>query len=657
VTKAARAPSSKPAPGSSASALVGAIVRVERRLRFQRALNAASLAGVMSLSLLGPALLYVRQHAWSESQRLGLLAAAGLFSLAAAAAAALRPVPRLGVARAIDRAHELSDLSASAWTFAQLSAAQRTPFMRATLARAEARAQGVEAAKVWPLRWPGTLLAWPLLALGVLWVYRQPVPPPVPRAAQRALPARLLPRSEVDAELGSLARTPAAADDASLRAVSDEFERLLSLVARQDIDRLQLLRALNELEAQLSAASEHSAEQQAELLELGRALAEAAATQQLGAALANGDLSAGRAALQTLARRVGTERQAHDLARLRAALRDALGKQAQARRLSMQEARRSLDSLLHKRRAEEAAESPAQRLTAKRQLDELLRQERAERQTGSARPPERELDRLERELSQAAAEQPSAEPAAPDQTGAAQTGAAQTAPNQAGANDTARAARELESAADTLRRMQRATQHDRALERLSERVAELRQRLAEQAAAAQPGAATDRGAQAAAGARQLTLDEFQKRARGEQAQVTGPGEPGEPRSGSVSRDGKPGEPPLGAAIQPTPLERRAGSPENAPSAEGSVQHGNASSSGEADVDSALAGVMGRGPSRRTVIYNAAAQGFGTRGYEKVHADYRDHAEAELEREPLPAGYRYYVRRYFQLIQPKEDSHE
>jgi hypothetical protein len=100
-----------------------------------------------------------------------------------------------------------------------------------------------------------------------------------------------------------------------------------------------------------------------------------------------------------------------------------------------------------------------------------------------------------------------------------------------------------------------------------------------------------------------------------------------------------------------------GAPENAPTTHGSVQTGAASRSGAADVDVALAGVLGRGPTRRAVIYDAAAQGFGTRGYEKVHADYRDHAENELEREALPTIYRYYVRRYFQLIQPSEDLHE
>jgi hypothetical protein len=154
----------------------------------------------------------------------------------------------------------------------------------------------------------------------------------------------------------------------------------------------------------------------------------------------------------------------------------------------------------------------------------------------------------------------------------------------------------------------------------------------------------------------LTLGEFEKRARGEPARKTGPRQPGDAPPSGVLQDPKAGAP-RGAAAQATLLERRAGAPENAPSAGGSVQTGPASRSGAAAVDVALAGVLGRGPTRRAVIYDAAAQGFGTRGYEKVHADYRDHAEHELERDTLPSVYRYYVRRYFQLIQPSEDLHE
>ena len=50
---------------------------------------------------------------------------------------------------------------------------------------------------------------------------------------------------------------------------------------------------------------------------------------------------------------------------------------------------------------------------------------------------------------------------------------------------------------------------------------------------------------------------------------------------------------------------------------------------------------------------AADRGFSSRGYRKVHADYSAHAEELLEDESIPPGYRHYVRRYFQLIRPRD----
>jgi hypothetical protein len=56
-----------------------------------------------------------------------------------------------------------------------------------------------------------------------------------------------------------------------------------------------------------------------------------------------------------------------------------------------------------------------------------------------------------------------------------------------------------------------------------------------------------------------------------------------------------------------------------------------------------------------VIREAGQHGFASRDYEKVHADYSRHAEAVLERDQVPGGYRFYVRRYFQLIRPRDEA--
>jgi hypothetical protein len=68
---------------------------------------------------------------------------------------------------------------------------------------------------------------------------------------------------------------------------------------------------------------------------------------------------------------------------------------------------------------------------------------------------------------------------------------------------------------------------------------------------------------------------------------------------------------------------------------------------------AVAADTGEGPSMGEVIQGAAQRGFVGRGYEQVFTDYQTQAETVLERDEIPPGYRFYVRRYFQLIRPRE----
>jgi hypothetical protein len=56
-----------------------------------------------------------------------------------------------------------------------------------------------------------------------------------------------------------------------------------------------------------------------------------------------------------------------------------------------------------------------------------------------------------------------------------------------------------------------------------------------------------------------------------------------------------------------------------------------------------------------VIHEAGQRGFVSLPYQKVHGEYARHAERVLERDHVPGGYKFYVRRYFQLIRPREDA--
>jgi hypothetical protein len=72
-------------------------------------------------------------------------------------------------------------------------------------------------------------------------------------------------------------------------------------------------------------------------------------------------------------------------------------------------------------------------------------------------------------------------------------------------------------------------------------------------------------------------------------------------------------------------------------------------------DQRLRGSQGEGPSRSQVIAGASQAGFASAPYRRVYDDYRAHAEAVLERDDVPQGERFYVRRYFELVQPRTEG--
>jgi hypothetical protein len=71
-------------------------------------------------------------------------------------------------------------------------------------------------------------------------------------------------------------------------------------------------------------------------------------------------------------------------------------------------------------------------------------------------------------------------------------------------------------------------------------------------------------------------------------------------------------------------------------------------------DVAAAGIdTGQGSASAEVIYGAAERGFVGKGYRDIFVQYETVAEEALEHDTIPPGYRFYVRRYFQLIRPRD----
>jgi hypothetical protein len=70
-------------------------------------------------------------------------------------------------------------------------------------------------------------------------------------------------------------------------------------------------------------------------------------------------------------------------------------------------------------------------------------------------------------------------------------------------------------------------------------------------------------------------------------------------------------------------------------------------------DTRVEGTEGAGPSRSETILGSAEKGFSSRAYKRVYGDYTSVVEEVMSKEKVPPGYRFYVKRYFQLIKPRE----
>jgi hypothetical protein len=81
--------------------------------------------------------------------------------------------------------------------------------------------------------------------------------------------------------------------------------------------------------------------------------------------------------------------------------------------------------------------------------------------------------------------------------------------------------------------------------------------------------------------------------------------------------------------------------------------GDATSLAAKHQSSQLSGKQGAGPSRSATILGSAEHGFASRDYKTVYRDYSQVVEGVMSKERVPPGYRYYIKRYFQLIKPRE----
>jgi hypothetical protein len=636
----------------------------EARIRFGRSLRVAATAATVAFACAAVLLVLRKTGVTSERLTVALLVVdAALFVLACAVAFA-RSLPPAAGALALDRHHGLSGRISSALAFAARTGSDRSAFMDAAIDDAAAFAPKLDPRGAVPLRMPpdapwAVAFAAVFLLAAVFEIRKHE-----PRLTAETIDAVDMTADDLDAVKDFLREMDQQASSDETKAAVQEFNQLVEDLAAKRLDRTEAFRKMQALETKLLEGREADRKTLEEALaKIGEELKKSELTKPAGEALESKNLAQAEERLKQLAKRLrekGAQIDKAQLERMRDALKrasESQDKRAQALAERRQELERALLRDKEKQKERDAGENEQEKSLLRKRERELERLDRDLKQQEAAK---RQLDRLDRELAQAAEDL---------------------------MRDLGLSADDLDEGAEDINRMAREQMTDQEKDQLRQRLEELREMLRQQG---QGG-----------GQQMARLRRFQQRARGGQGQgqpQRGQGgqdgqqgqEGGEGQDGQGGQDGqdgqdgqgqqgqngqgqsgqKPGElwvlGPNGEKLLMISRGRGTqgqgggqGDPQRGRGA--GTQHdanvqGKATNPSMGTTDTQVAGQdSGQGQSRSEVILGAAEKGFASRQYQRVYREYHTVAEEALNQDEIPGGYRFYVRRYFQLIRPRDDA--
>lgn len=429
------------------------------------------------------------------------------------------------------------------------------------------------------------------------------------------------------------------AKDPATIASARRLNQLLEDVAQHRVDRKEVFRRLDEIERGLGDRPDHDTAAVENALDgVAKELDKSALGKPVAQALADRHYAEAEQAMKDLAKKVENAKREVDKAKLDA-LRQALQK--------------SSEVVKH-----ESAGRESERQEAEEQRKRLLKKKE---QQGLSQSEQRELDKLERKL-----EHLDREKQRSDKSSEALSGldrdlakAAQDLMKDLGASS-----KDLQRGAEDLHRSAERQMSEQEKQQLKQRIEELRQILRQEGQAGKD--------------RIKRMLQFGARARGQQGDRSqgegqGQGQGSQGSQGQGSGRGKqltlgPGTPGEGSAVMMTPGGSMPGGQGSDPGQAGAgagkgeewgaghdpnVRGDATRMQGHTEDVTAAAADTGQGASASEVIHGAAQRGFVGRGYQKVFTDYHGVAEQALSHDEVPPGYRFYVRRYFQLIRPRD----
>ena len=639
----------------------------ERRLRTRRAIlwAAKALAG----GLVAIAVLLVLRKLGIIGERFCRIGVAlsVVQVFVAAALAYARRLPRRAGAVALDRFHGLADRLSSALSFGELKSEERTPFMLAAIDDALEHAQRVDPKRAVPMETPRE---WPFLAamsvaIAVIAVFEVRHHEPIARA--KTIEAVDVTQDDLDAMREFLREIDQRLQTDEAKAATQEFNQLIEDLANKRLDRTEAFRRMQQLEDKLLQGREADAKALEEALKkMGEELKKSEMSKPTGEALSDKNLEAAEKALKDLAKKLREEQakggvDKQQLEKLREALKKASEDQAKrAEALANRREELKQDLLKQKQKMGDAGANEQEKSLLQKKEREL---ERLDREHEQQQNTQRQLDRLDRELQKAAEDL---------------------------MKDMGLSANDLESAAQDINRMAKQEMTQEEKEQLRQKLQELREmmrqqsqggagqmqrlRVFQQRAQGQGQGQSGQGGQQGQGDQQGQGQQGQ--GQGQQAgngQGQGQGQQTQGQGQGQGQGGQGGETwilgPNGEKIlMITKGQGRGGGQQNGGGGQGqqgqgwgtghddNIQGKQATNLKSGTQDTQVQGNdTGQGGSRSEVILGAAERGFASKGYTRVYREYHTVAEEALNKDEIPGGYRFYVRRYFQLIRPRDDG--
>ena len=630
----------------------------ERRIRLDRMLRvgAKALCAALVVAIVDVAARKLGLVAERPARAVLVLDGVGV-AVAAAAGWAWR-VPVAAGAGALDRFHVLHDRLVSALAFAEASA--RTPFMDAAIDDAVVAAAVAEPRRAVPIRWPRSFGAAVGLAATLAGVLLFEVRAHVPAAHAKTIDPIEMAPDDLDDVKDFLKQIQPKDSNDDTKAAIDEFNRLVDDIASRRLDRTEAFRRMEALEEKLfdgTAADRKALEQQLE--SMGEELKKAELTRPAGEALTDARLDKARDALEALSKKVRAPAQGGSvdkaqLDQMREAIKKA-AEQADKRSRDLEQRRQELaeDILKRKERMADGGGNDEERSLLEKKQREL---DRLDREAGEQKSAGRQLDRLDRELEQAAEDL---------------------------MKDLGASADDLDKGAEDLNQMdqEQATQEEK--EQLRQKLQEMRELLRQQGQGGKGQIvrlkrfgqmARGQGGQ---GGQQGGDGEGQGQQQGQGGQQGGEGQ-GQQGQGAGGQGGQGGSQagqggetwvvgPGGEKI--LMLSRGQGGSGQGNGGEGEGKgtpghwgtghdpkiQGQATNPTMGTQDTQVQGAdSGQGASRSQVILGASERGFASKGYKKVYTEYHQVAEESAAKDEIPGGYRFYVKRYFQLIRPRDE---